>query len=148
MEKLNSRQWATYNLIKENSLKGQATAQKEVCDNYPAETRKDGYVWAKGANTHDRCLKVWHDVHAINASSEVEKIIVMDNFTYRLATEEEAGEYYAKLQERALKALVRAYNVKRKIKADGQGKLISCQGELIDDESKARRFVQAFMEEK
>ncbi len=147
MERLNSRQWATYNFIKSHSELGQAVTQQAIYANYPIEAHKDGYSWAKGENTHDRCLKVWEDVHAINASSEVEKIIVMDAFTYRLATEEEAGEYYAKLQERALKALVRAYNVKRKIKADGQGKLISCQGNPIDEESHARRFVEAFMEE-
>lgn len=145
MEKMNNRQWAAYNLIKSRSEMGQSVSQREICDNYSIDYHFDGYSWAKGSNTHDKCLKVWQDVHFINASSEVEKIIVMDKFTYRLATEEEAREYFAKLQERAVKAFVRASNVRRKIKADGQGKLVSCQGNEIDEESKARRFVEAFM---
>ena len=147
MEKMNTRQWATYNLIKTNSEKGIQTTQADVCENYSLSTHADGYSWAKGKNTHDRCLQVWKDVHFINASSEVEKIIVMDKFTYRIATEEEAKEYYAKLEEKAVRAFMRAYNVHKKIKANGQGKLISCQGKAIDEESTARRFVEAFQKD-
>lgn len=145
--KMNARQWATYNLIKKRSEQGLETTQERVYNNYAIEDHEDGYSWAVGRNTHDRCLKVWEDVHFINASSEVEKIIIMDKFTYRIATEEEANAYFEKLREKAIKAFSRAYNVKRKIKADGQGKLISCQGKEIDGESKARRFVETFLKE-
>lgn len=144
--KLTPRQWATYNLIKEASSRGGSASIEEVVANYHASAYKGGYTISTGVGTHDICKAVWLDVVALNASSEIEKIIVIDNFTYRLATEEEATAYYNKLLDKAIKGLVRAQAIKRKIKADGQGKLISCQGNPIDEESTARKFVEAFLE--
>lgn len=146
-QKLTTRQWETYNLIKNASTRGGSVSIEQIIASYSASDYKDGYTASKGANTHDPCKAVWNDITAINASSEVEKIIIIDNFTYRLATEDEANAYFDNLKKKALRAMVRAYNVKRKIDKDGQGKLISCQGEAIDDDSRARRFVEAFVEE-
>lgn len=144
--KLNTRQWTTYNLISRNTHAGHKTTIGEIIGHYPITDYEDGYTFAK-KSSHDPCKMVWKDIITINASSEIEKIIIIDNFTYRLATEEEAKAYYERLRLKALKAMARAYCVKMKIKADGQGKLISCHGDPIDDESKARRFVEAFMRE-
>ena len=142
--KLTPRQWATYNLIKNASSEGGSVSIEQIIASYSASDHKDGYIASRGAKTHDPCSAVWCDITAINASSEVEKIIIIDNFTYRLATEQEAWDYYADLQARAIRALIRAHNIKNKIRKDGQGKLISCQGSPIDEESRARRFVEAF----
>ena len=143
--KLTPRQWATYNLIKEASSKGVSVSIEEIVANYHESAHKGGYSLSTSVGSHDICGNVWRDVVAINASAEVEKIIIIDNFTYRLATEEEAEEYYADLRTKALRALQRASAIKRKIRKDGQGKLISCKGEAIAENSKARPFVEAFL---
>lgn len=143
--KLTPRQWATYNLIKEASSKGVSVSIEEIVANYHESAHKGGYAISTSVGSHDICGNVWRDVVAINASAEVEKIIIIDNFTYRLATEEEAEEYYADLRTKALRALQRASAIKHKIRKDGQGKLISCQGKAIDDDSTAREFVEAFL---
>lgn len=145
-EKLTPRQWATYNLIKDASSRGEKVSIEEIVANYHESAHKGGYSLSTGVGSHDICGGVWQDVTKINASTEVEKIIIIDNFTYRLATEEEAQEYYAEMRDKALRALVRANAIKRKIKADGQGKLISYQGVAIDEDSKARPFVESFVE--
>lgn len=145
-ERLTPRQWATYNLIKEASSRGEKVSIEEIVANYHESAHKGGYSLSTGVGSHDICCGVWQDVTKINASTEVEKIIIVDNFTYRLATEEEALEYYSEMRAKALRALVRANAIKRKIKADGQGKLISCQGVAIDGDSKARPFVESFVE--
>jgi hypothetical protein len=145
--KLTTRQWTTYSLISNNSHAGRKTTIGEIIGHYPITDYEDGYTFNK-KTSHDPCRLVWQDIVAINASSEIEKIIIIDNFTYHLATEEEAMAYYKRLRSKALKAMARAYCIKLKIKADGQGKLISCHGDPIDEESKARRFVEAFLEEK
>lgn len=147
-QKLTPRQWATYNLIKNASSWGDRVTIKDIIDNYPeCPSHKDGYKASKVLKPHDPCSAVWGDITAINASPEVEKIIIIDNFTYRLATAEEAEAYYVELREKAMRALVRAYNVKEKMRKDGQGKLISCQDEPINNASMARRFVEAFVGE-
>ena len=142
-KKLTPRQWATYNLIKNASSRGESATIEQIIANYPESAYKDGYRRSERAS-HDPCKSVWHDIVALNASSEIEKIIIIDNFTYRLATEEEAEAYYQTLKDKALRAFNRAYNIRRKIRKDGQGKLISCQGAIIVQDSTARRFVEAF----
>lgn len=145
--KLTPRQWATYNLIKEASSRGESVPIEEIVANYPESAHEGGYSLSRGAGSHDICKGVWTDITALNASTEIEKIIIIDNFTYRLATEAEAEAYYERLQNKAIRALVRAYAIKTKMRKDGQGKLVSCQGKAIDCESTARRFVEAFAKE-
>ncbi len=144
-KKLTPRQWATYNLIKDASSRGVKVSIEEIVANYHESAHKGGYSLSTGVGSHDICCAVWQDVTALNASTEVEKIIIIDDFTYRLATEEEAEAYYAELRTKALRALQRAFAIKKKIRKDGQGKLISCQGEAITEDSKARPFVEAFL---
>lgn len=73
---------------------------------------------------------------AINNSSEVDKIIVMDEDTYRLATEEEAMAYYKKLYDRGIDYLNRASFIKKKINLDNQGKLLNNQYKELTPENK------------
>lgn len=73
---------------------------------------------------------------AINNSSEVDKIIVMDEDTYRLATEEEAMAYYKKLYDRGIDYLNRASFIKKKINLDNQGKLLNNQYNELTPENK------------
>ncbi len=74
---------------------------------------------------------------AINNSSEVDKIIIIDKYCYyRLATEEEAIAYYKKLYDRGIDYLNRASFIKKKINLDNQGKLLNNQYKELFPENK------------
>ncbi|MGN0960997.1 MAG: hypothetical protein ACI4PF_02215 [Christensenellales bacterium] len=144
--KLNTRQWNTYNLIKSNTLKGEITTQKDIIKNYPIEEHKDGYKYSPRKNTSDVCSDIWKDIEIINFSSEIEKIVVVHKYTYKLAeNKEEANKYYLKLLSNACKKLRRAYVVLDKINENGQGKLLSTKDKPIDDNSSARDYCEAFI---
>lgn len=121
---LTSRQKATYELIKKNSLAGIITTQKQICDNFPISEHKDGYVWNDSPNTHDNCSRIWSDIVAINFSEEVDQIIVAKNFTYKIAKDKEEAEEFANYYLRGgLRKLKRYWQIVKKIKLDGQGAL-------------------------
>ncbi len=134
---MTSRQWRLYDFIKQETIKGNTLTQKDICDNISE------YVYNERPN--DKCPMIWSDVDFINHSLEVEKIIVVDKFTYRIGTRDEAKAYAEKLLIGAVKKFKRYWSVENKIRKDGQGKLISNQDKPIDNTSKARDFVEAFL---
>ena len=79
----------------------------------------DGYEFSNNPKAHDPCPAVCTDIHTIN-NSNYEKIIVIDNFTYYIATEQEAKDYLNKLQDSLIPRLVRYWNIKKKTENDGQ----------------------------
>ncbi len=138
-EKMNTRRWKLYNYIKENGV----VNTKDICRDLP-----EYYTLATSDRVHNPCVLVNEDVDALNASAEIEKIIIHDrNYNFWLARfSEEALEYAEHLyKKRALTALKKYWNVVRKCNADGQGKLLSAQGNPIDEHSRARSFVEAFV---
>jgi hypothetical protein len=147
-KRLNPRQWATYRFIKDLSEMGKEATQFAIYLNYQKNLHDDGYVWEENPKHGDHCRLIWSDIKAINESPEVEKIIVIDKYTYRLGTDWECIEYYSYLKKKALLLMKRAYTIFGKMSKDGQGKLISDQDKMIGDNSAARPFVEAFMEKK
>ena len=121
---MTERQLATYSLIKKNSLEGKITSQRQLYENYPISEHKDGYVWNDSPNTHDNCSRIWSDIVAINFSEEVDQIIVVKNFTYKIAKDKQEAEQFANYYLRGgLKKLKRYWQIVKKIKLDGQGAL-------------------------
>ena len=146
IEKLNTRQWRTYNLIKKNTLEGKVKTQKEIIDNYPISIYSDGYELKESNNTSDLCSTIWRDVETLNFSPEIEKIVIVKKFTYKLAeNEQEAEEFAQKFLNDGLKKLKRHWNIIKKIKSDGQGKIISTKGDVIDEDSKARWYCETYL---
>lgn len=142
-EKMTTRMWRLYDLIKANTTLGkEPLTQKQICDVLP-----EYYHYSERTGATDKCTMIWSDVNFINTHDEVEKIIVCDKFTYRIGTKEESEKYMGAFMRKALLALKRYWNIKNKIDADGQGKLISDQDKPIDENSQARAFVEAFLEE-
>lgn len=143
---LNERQWATYRLVLQNSLNGRITTQKEIIDNYPYDSdyRVDGYVEKNyGEHNNDKCRQVWTDIQFINNCSTIEKQIIIDNYTYRLATETEGLDYSNHLKAKALGILARAWNIEKKIKKNGCGKLLDENGEFTEKQE----FIESVMKE-
>lgn len=140
-KKLNTRQWTLYNYIK--------THGKVNTTNICADLSQY-YVLATSDRVHNPCVLVNQDVDAINASAEIEKNIIHDrkyNFWLERNKEEAVAFAETLYKKRALRALKKYWTMLDKINADGQGKLISCQGNAIDADSKARVFVEAFVKE-
>lgn len=145
---LTPRQWAAYRMIKEKSLQGSFCTQRDLCDGYSANDRKDGYVYVENPKHGDHCRAILNDVYAINESYEIEKIVVVKDMTYRLGTEEECADYYWRLVIPAGKKERRAKAIKDKMGRDGQGQLLSRRLKEIYDGSdpKTKRFIEAFID--
>ena len=138
-KKLTPRQWATYRLIKENSLNGRKTTQKEIFE------KVDGYVWNEEISAHDHCVAIGSDIRIINLSYETEKIICYKDFEYWLGTKEETENFIDDLWTQLAPRLYRYWFYKKKISNDGQCQLLSRQLKPIDETSKAREYIESFL---
>lgn len=136
MQSMTPRQWKLYCLIRDS--KNPPLTQHDICMALPND-----YIYHERNN--DCCPLIWQDVDFINGTYEVEKIIVVDRFTYRLGTKAECQDYADKLQIGALKKLKRYWAVVNKMEMDGQGKLVSAHDKIIDEKSRARHFVESFV---
>lgn len=138
--KLTPRQWELYGLIKQYSLHGAKITQKEITQ------LVDGYEWNESETCHDHCPAIWNDIKDLNLSFEIDKIIISKNFEYWIGNEKETKQYLDELWEALEPRLVRYWNYKKKVSHNGQGKLLSNQLNPIDENSKAREFVESFIE--
>ena len=138
---LTPRQWALYRLIYKNSMEYQRkTSQREIY-----ETLKDyGYEWNDSESTHDHCSAIWKDITDNNLSFSHDKIIISKNYEYWIGDKEETQEFIDDLWQQLAPRLMRYWFYKAKIKGNGQGKLLSNELLPIDDDSKAREFVERF----
>lgn len=136
---MTSREWQVYNIIKEKSLQGQKTTQRELCD------LVEGLEYNEDITAHDHCSTIWNIINEINNSDEIDKIIISDNFEYWIGDEEETIEYLNTLWGRIVPKLKRYYNLLRKTKLDGQGKLLSNQLQPIDENSQARPYHEVYI---
>ena len=139
---LTPRQRALYRLIKENTLQGRKTTQREICD------KIEGYSYIDSKNSHDHCPQIWVDVEGedgLNFSPSIQKIIIMRDFEYWIGNEEEVEDYLTFKWKAIAPRLVRYWMLKSKVANDGQGQLFDCDGKLILDGSRARGYVEAFL---
>lgn len=138
---LTPRQWALYRLIKHNSLvEHRKTTQKEICDTL----FEYGYKYNDSITAHDRCTMIWKDIVKNNLSIEHDKIIISDNFEYWIGNEEETQEYLDQLWKDLCPRLVRYWNYRQKVARNGQGQLLTTQLNPIDEDSKARAFIESY----
>ena len=140
---LTPRQWALYRLIKYNSLvEHRKTTQKEICDTI------NGYEWNEDEKCHDHCPAIWKDIKDNNESYEHDKIIISRNFEYWIGNEEETQEFLDRLWKDLCPRLVRFWNYKNKVARNGQGQLLSTKLNPIDENSKAREFIESYGKER
>lgn len=138
-KKLTSEEWECYRIIRENSLLGKKTTQKELCNRL-------GLKYNDDIKAHDPCPKIWTMISHINLSFEVEKIIITHEFNYWLGCEEETKVFMEKLWNDLAPRLSRYWAFLKKLKRNGQGKLFSTQLAPIDDDSQARAFVESYLD--
>lgn len=141
-KKLSPKDWEVYRLIHHNSLvENRRTSQKEICE------KVQGFTYNQDEKVHDHCPAIWTSIKNNNESDEHEKIIISHNFEYWIGNHEEEKVFIDKLWSDLEPRLKRYWKYLAKVKANGQGKLISCQGQPIDEESQARQFVESFLGE-
>ena len=140
--KLTPRQWALYRLIRENTEAGRKTTQEEICE------KVEGYTYLPKEAGHDRCPAIWVDIEGedgLNFSPSIQKIVIQRNFEYWIGNEDEVEDYLAYKWNMIMPRLMRYWALRSKVRNDGQCQLFDCDGKLIVDGSKARGYVEAFL---
>lgn len=137
--KLTPRAWATYRLIKYNSLvEHRKTTQREIYE------KVVGYEWNSEEKSHDHCPAIWKDIKDNNESMEHQHLIISKNFEYWLGSEEETKDFLDNLWRALAPRLSRYWNYYKKIKQNGQGRLLDKNNNVIEEESVANRFFECF----
>ena len=138
---LTPRQCALYRLITENTEQGKKTSQKEIYEQI------EGYEWNE--TSHDHCPQIWADINGargINWHYRITKTIVTDNNEYWVASEDEVEEYLDKLWASLKGRLFRFWAIKQKAKQNGQMELLDREGKVIEEGSKARGWIESFLD--
>lgn len=142
---LTPRQWALFRLIQHNSLiENRKTTQREIYE----KLREYGYEWNDDEKAHDHCVAVWSDIKDLNLSYQNDKVIISKNFEYWIGNEKETQEFLDKLWSDLCPRLIRYWNYSQKVSRDGQGQLFSTRLDPIDDNSKARKFIESYGKER
>ena len=136
---LTPRQWAVYRLIYQNSMVfHRKTTQREIFE------KVSGYEWNDDEKCHDHCTAIWTDITKNNLSFSHDKIIISKNFEYWIGDKNETNAFLTELWNQLAPRLMRYWFYKAKLKRDGQGKLLSNQLDVIDENSKAREFIESY----
>lgn len=107
--------------------------------------KNNEYVINENPTAHDICSLFNQDMAEINDNPEIDKFILLRNNQFKIATAEEAKEEVERLKDRAMRLLVRMSKLSNKIKSHGQGKLLSNRLDPIDEESRAREYIETFI---
>ena len=146
MKKMKPIDWFVYRLLEERTLGNkESVTQREI---YEA-CKEAGYdvAWNESQNFHNDHCRWLHDVvDRINYSTEVDKMVGHHCWKYRLLDEKESAALVLVFNSRERKARERKIAILEKMRRNGQGKLLSNQGNPIDEESKAKEFHEAFNE--
>ncbi len=145
MEKLTTRQFRLYDLLvavaKADPVRW--VDKLEIAD----YLGNDYYTINTSKHAHDVCSTMNLDRITINNSLEVDKIILIKDNTFKIATEQEAIQLEEELYNQAMKLLERKSMLVAKRLRNNQGKVLSNQLNPIDEKSKAEKFHTTFIEE-
>lgn len=134
--------WAFYRIIETRGQQG--IGIKELAEMLEFDTKS---IESSKYPSNTETYVSFHTMkEEINNSMEVDKIIIMKNYRYRIGTEEEVREYHRKLYSRGLDYLERASIVASKIRQHGQGKTVNNQNNPMNESNK--QFHNAYLEEK
>ena len=137
MEKLNTRQFRLYDLLvavaKADPVRW--VDKLEIAD----YLGNDYYTINTSKHAHDVCSTMNLDRITINNSLEVDKIILIKDNTFKIATEQEAIQLEEELYNQAMKLLERKSMLVAKRLRNNQGKVLSNQLNPIDDKSRAAK---------
>lgn len=143
MEKLTTRQFRLYDLL---VAVAKIDPVRWVDKIEIANHLGDGYYTINTSeHAHDVCSSMNLDRITINNSLEVDKIILIKDNAFKIATEQEALELEEELYKQAIKLLQRRSMLQEKRLRNNQGKVLSNQLNPIDDKSRAEKFHETFV---
>ena len=101
-----------------------------------------------GSTSHDSCSILNSIRIKLNRASSqglLSHIILLDNDCFKIAQSKEEAEQYLKRDlNNGLKLIVRYYQNLKVIKEDGQGRLLDRKGNVISEDSLAKKFNDVF----
>ena len=136
--------WAIYNYLKEQFKMDPKRwlSKKEILEDN-ADILK-----GNGETSHDICSTLNLIRLKLNKAShegQLSHLILLHNGSFKIAADmEEAKAYLYKDYKLGIKRIVRYYENMKVLRRDGQGKLIDCKGNVITEESLAKRFNDVF----
>lgn len=116
---MTARQWSLYNFL--SSDPGRWFTQREICENV------EGYTYCERNNDRSPCIR--DDKLVINASPEVDKIVVMKNYCFKIGTVDEYKQERAKHIRRLKNQVQEIQNMDFKYDRHGQMNLV---GEIYE----------------
>ena len=138
--------WKLYTFLKEQYKinPNKRITQEDISTAIPEFTLRE----SKTTSKKNKCVDIWNSYNRILMSDIPNKIILMRNYTYKIANKEESQKFlktyfYKQVSPR----LLRFHQIKMKIDRDGRGKLLSNYGDPIDETSIADRFYNTYLEE-
>lgn len=103
---------------------------------------------SKSETSHDICSSLNSIRLRLNQAAnegQLSHLVLLNNGKFKIAADlDEATEHLKKDYNIGIKRLVRYYENMRVLKRDGQGKLMDCKGNIITEESLAKRFNDVF----
>lgn len=138
---LTPRQWRLHDLLSDGKH-DRYYSKKEICEMLP-----EHYTYNTNPHKHDKCIDIYNDSKALqDAWSLIGKVLIRNpQGDIKFAKDDaEAEEYAERLYQRAMTPLIEYSIIKRKIRRDGQGRLISGRGDVIDEKSLANQFWESF----
>jgi hypothetical protein len=143
MVQLKEKDYALYRLLEVQAKDYPNTwlSKEELISRLP-------YHFQKKEGTHDICAELNNSRLRLNkarAEGRLSHVVLLKSHKFKLATSREELEEYAKRDFiNGLKLLKRYWQNIGAIREDGQGKFIDCRGNIIDDDSLAKRFNEPF----
>lgn len=144
MTKLTTVDWTIYNYLKDQFKKDPKRWIKKEQILYDNQN----ILSCSPYTSHDICSKLNLIRIRLNKAAnegQISHLILLDNGHFKIAANlEEAKKYLYKDYQIGIKRIVRYYENMKVLSRDGQGKLIDCKGNVITEESLAKRFNDVF----
>ena len=144
------REWWLYRLIKGATEQGILLSIPEIIARQEQDrvenklTFSDLYQFKESEGNHSNCPAIYEDIHTINESDEIDKIICFKNNQFYVGNESEMIEYHNKLYHNVCRDSHKCKIIRDKISQEGQGKLFTFDLNEISN-SKGREYHEAFI---
>lgn len=144
MVNLKTIDWKIYNYLKDRFKEDPTKwiSKEEILEDNPT-LLKEG-----AATSHDICSSLNLIRIRLNKAcneGQISHLILLHKSKFKIAASySEAQAYLKRDLDIGIKHIVRYYENMNVLKRNGQGKLIDCKGNVIDDDSLAKRFIDVF----
>lgn len=144
LTQLTSLDWAIYNYLKKHfkeDPKRWLSKEEILNDN-------QGLLHEYKKTSHDICSRLNNIRIKLNkacSEGQINNLVLLNKGHFKIAADiEEAKIFLYKDYEVGIKRVIRYYENIKVLKRDGQGRLMDCKGNVINEKSLAKRFHDVF----